>query len=64
MVLSALAEAVCRARERPDGLERVAVDDFEGMAAVGGARVVAQIDIVVLGEQLTDLPQDSQPAVA
>ena len=57
-------EMAAVAEERLDGLERVAVDDFEGMAAVGGARVVAQIDLVVLGEQLSDLPQVSQPAVA
>ena len=52
------------AKKGLDGLEGVFVDHLEGVRAIGRAGVVAEVQVVVLRHQLSDLPQDGQSAVA
>ena len=49
--------------EAHDGLAREFVDDLEGTCAVGCTGIVAQIEVVVFGQQLADAMQDGESAV-
>ena len=51
-------------KERFDRLKRVLVDHFKRVRTIGGACVIAQIQIIILGQQTLKLSQDGHPPVA
>lgn len=51
-------------KELQYSLARELINHLEGARAVGSTRVVAQIEIVILGQQLSDAVQDRQSAVS
>ena len=44
-------------------LKRVAVDNLEGVGTIGRTCVIAQVEVVVLGQSLANLTQNGQSAV-
>ena len=45
-------------------LKRVAIDNLERVGTIGRTCVIAQVEVVVLGQSLANLPQNGQSAVA
>ena len=50
--------------KRFNGFQRIAVNHVEGAATVGGAGVVAKIEVVVLRQKLLNLPENGQSAIS
>ena len=50
-------------QEIVDRLQRILVDDLEGVRTIGCTRIVAQVEIVIPGQLAADLIQNSQSAV-
>lgn len=51
-------------KERFDRLKRVLVDHLKRVRTIRSARVIAQIQIIILGQQTLKLSQDGHPPVA
>ena len=50
--------------ELQDGLTRKLIDHVERTWSIRGTGIVAQIEIIVLGEQLTDAVKNGESAVS
>jgi hypothetical protein len=49
--------------EVTDSLEGKLIDNLEGPRAVGRTSIIAQVEVVVLGHELADFPQNGEAAI-